>query len=147
MALIKNQEQKVRQWFDDNINKFGIDLGNNLYFIYDNKYDLFLERIREDVSKDYEKIKNSSTKIIDMGITKKRPDNDDQAPKWFEKWNKETYQTQPPKWFEKWNEEVYQTQPPKWFESWNNETFKPFQDEVRKDIKNIYSILERNKIK
>ena len=87
---------------------------------------LFLERIRKEVSKDYGKNSFGSIRIENMKISKTIITPDDQAPKWFETWNRE----------------VYQTQPPKWFENWNNETFIPFQNEVKKDIKNINDRLD-----
>ena len=134
--LIRNQLQEANQWLEENIHEFGMALGNQIYFIHDRLFDLFLERIRKEVVEDYGKSNNSSIKIINMTRTKNTSPNPEQPPQWFKDWLM-IYQKDMKK---------IQSTPPKWFKDWCNGPFLMFVENVNKKFDDIYCILKRNNI-
>ena len=89
--LIRNQWQEADQWFEENINEFGLSLGNHIYLIHEDKYDLFLERIRKEVDEKYSQSSNGSIKIKNMKVIKNSIIDPDQAPAWFGLWVKNSF--------------------------------------------------------
>ena len=159
MAIIKNKDKDVNDWLEENIKNFGVDLGNHLYFIRDELFDLFLERIRESGFKNYDKISSSSIKIVNMSRNKITPPDNNDPPRWFLEFEKRYQQDQeksqnvPPKWFLEFekryqeDQEKIQNIPPKWFNIWIQESFNPLVNEVKRQGKLLERVIELNKLK